>query len=127
MTYGQMLRAARQSRGFSLECVATELGCSIPYLSDIERDRRSPLSRGRLAPVVALLQLDELAFEIARAVASSEVSLAGLTPAQVERVVRLVERMRSGEPEIRVVSVPDPFGPDFEDEPPSSGRRRLDP
>ena len=44
MTFGAALRQARELAGKEQRQVAAELGISAQYLSDIEHDRRAPLS-----------------------------------------------------------------------------------
>lgn len=40
MTFGQALRHHRKAAGMSMRQVAEHLGCSIVYISNIERDRQ---------------------------------------------------------------------------------------
>ena len=42
MTLGERLRSIRKDRDYTLEYIADRAGISIPYLSDIERDKALP-------------------------------------------------------------------------------------
>ena len=57
-TFGPRLREARRSAGKTLEDVASHLGVSIPYVSDIERGNRAPLSNAKISVVAAFLGTD---------------------------------------------------------------------
>lgn len=60
MTPGAYLRATRKRRGLPLAAVAKKYGCSVPYLSDIERGNR-PIPSGDINRefLVNAYQLDE--------------------------------------------------------------------
>lgn len=51
---GSLLRAARRRAGLRLEDVARRLECSIPYLSDVERGKRS-ITTARLRKLARLV------------------------------------------------------------------------
>lgn len=91
-TFGERLRAARQSAGKSLRDVAMELGCSVPYLSDVERGRRGPLSGDKLEMVARVLNEHGLLDASARE--RAVLDLRGLTPKQRALVVAYVAKLR---------------------------------
>lgn len=53
-TFGSYLAAARKGAGLTLRAVGERLGLSVPYLHDIEHDRRSLPSERWTALVAAL-------------------------------------------------------------------------
>lgn len=73
---GTTLRTARQARGITIAHVAIALGKSVPYISDIERNRREwrRWPRERIELLAVVLDLD-----IARTIqAAAEFRLEGL-------------------------------------------------
>lgn len=42
--FGDYLRTMRERKGITLAALAKILGCSVPYLSDVETGRRNPLT-----------------------------------------------------------------------------------
>jgi transcriptional regulator with XRE-family HTH domain len=66
-TFGELLRFARQAAGMSQRALAQFLEVSAPYLSDVERDRRSPLTPARAATACRRLGINILAEAKARA------------------------------------------------------------
>jgi transcriptional regulator with XRE-family HTH domain len=67
-TFGELLRFARKAAGVSQRALAKLLGVSAPYLSDVERDRRAPLTAGRTVKAARRLGIPLLAEVKARAV-----------------------------------------------------------
>ena len=57
-SFGEILREARTIAGRSLDQVAKHLGITIAYLSDIERNRRAPLSQDKIHAVAEFLNAD---------------------------------------------------------------------
>jgi transcriptional regulator with XRE-family HTH domain len=55
--FGDLLRDYRVDAGVSLITVARHLGLSVPYVSDIERNKRAPLTRERILKVAELLNV----------------------------------------------------------------------
>lgn len=55
-TFGRKLRAERKRSGKTMAVVASHLGFSVPYLSDIERDRRNPPARELVEKIAVLLE-----------------------------------------------------------------------
>ncbi len=56
--FGTLLRAEREKAGKSMGELARYLGVSVPYLSDVERGNRSPLTQERLLKAAAFLGCD---------------------------------------------------------------------
>ena len=59
MTYGEYLKYKREEKQISLREVARTLGVSAPFLSDVENNRRGPLTEERLADLAKVLNLNE--------------------------------------------------------------------
>ncbi|MBP5091555.1 MAG: helix-turn-helix transcriptional regulator [Bacilli bacterium] len=59
MEFGELLRQTRISKGMSLRTLADRLGVSAPYLSDVEKGRRKPLTPENLVKVEAILGLSK--------------------------------------------------------------------
>jgi transcriptional regulator with XRE-family HTH domain len=57
MTLGGRLRSLRDERGWTLAELASRSSVSIPYLSDIEHDRKVP-TLGRLQSIAQSLGID---------------------------------------------------------------------
>jgi len=68
--FGEWLRARRRELGLTLRQVGHACGCSVPYLSDVEREQRPP------PPPGGMVRYRELA------------ALLGVTPDAVLRRVR---------------------------------------
>lgn len=58
-TFGEKLTSLRKSRRMSLRALATQLGVSAPYLSDVENGRNGPLTIERLERVKEILNLTD--------------------------------------------------------------------
>jgi transcriptional regulator with XRE-family HTH domain len=67
-TFGQTLRDHRRAADLPLREVATVLGCSVVYLSDVERDRRNPLSTRRILLAAECFGVDPLPLLTAAAI-----------------------------------------------------------
>jgi len=59
VTFGEYLKHKREEKHISLREVARTLGVSAPFLSDVENDRRGPLTEERLADLAKVLNLNE--------------------------------------------------------------------
>ncbi|NCB66682.1 MAG: XRE family transcriptional regulator [Bacilli bacterium] len=59
VTFGEYLKHKREEKQISLREVARTLGVSAPFLSDVENNRRGPLTEERLADLVKVLNLNE--------------------------------------------------------------------
>lgn len=57
MSLGEKIRATRLERGMSLRQLAAKIGCSPPFVSDIELGRRFP-SEATLASIAKTLEVD---------------------------------------------------------------------
>jgi transcriptional regulator with XRE-family HTH domain len=92
-TMGRAVARARASRGATLRTVAGELGISVPYLHDIEHDRRRlPPARWRaLVTALPALTLRALA-EAAVSAGPVEIDARELTSAQRARLVAALEQ-----------------------------------
>lgn len=59
VTFGEYLKHKREEKPISLREVARTLGVSAPFLSDVENNRRGPLTEERLADLVKVLNLND--------------------------------------------------------------------
>jgi transcriptional regulator with XRE-family HTH domain len=59
VTFGEYLKHKREQKQISLREVARTLGVSAPFLSDVENNRRGPLTEERLADLAKVLNLNE--------------------------------------------------------------------
>ena len=59
VTFGEYLKHKREEKQISLREVARTLGVSAPFLSDVENNRRGPLTEERLADLAKVLHLNE--------------------------------------------------------------------
>ena len=59
VTFGEYLKHKREEKQISLREVARTLGVSAPFLSDVENNRRAPLTEERLADLAKVLNLNE--------------------------------------------------------------------
>ncbi|MFA6680683.1 MAG: helix-turn-helix transcriptional regulator [Sphaerochaeta sp.] len=59
LTFGEYLKHKRDEKQISLREVARGLGVSAPFLSDVENNRRAPLTEERLADLGNVLNLNE--------------------------------------------------------------------
>lgn len=64
MKFNELLRAERKRAGKTLGDVARALNVSLPYLSDVERGTRPPLSPERIQQVAALLGSAETTIDL---------------------------------------------------------------
>lgn len=92
VTFGSLLRERRTAAGLTLGALAKILGISVPYLSDVELDRRNPFDRERMRTLAAALGIDILELEKAAAVSRGAFELqAGPTPLHVDVGAELAE------------------------------------
>lgn len=68
MMFGEFVRSKRHERKLTLRDVAEQLGVSIPYLSDVERGLRGPLSGSHLGTLAKALDLPLWELEVAASV-----------------------------------------------------------
>lgn len=109
--FGEALREAREGSKKSMGDVARELGFSVPYISDIERDRRNPPAEDVIRRIAAFLGVDADALVVLAAQTKKRLELemrsptpgqrilataltrrwAGVTPEQAEQVRKVLE------------------------------------
>jgi len=91
-TFGSLVRAARHSAGISLRAVGERLGVSVPFLHDVEHDRRRLAVKHWAALVEALPTLTvRVLAESAFAAGPVEIDARELTKAQRARLVEALE------------------------------------
>jgi len=56
--FGALLREHRRTAGYTLEAIAAHLDVSIPYMSDVERGNRPPLTPERIEVLSKFLCVD---------------------------------------------------------------------
>lgn len=61
-SFGAVLRSKRLAHGVTLARLAATLGVSVPYLSDVERGRRSPLRAALIENAATLAAISEGTF-----------------------------------------------------------------
>lgn len=59
VTFGEYLKHKREERQMSLRELARKLELSAPFLSDVENNRRAPLTEERLATLADVLNLSK--------------------------------------------------------------------
>lgn len=57
--FGEYIAKKRVEKGITLRKMADMLGCSAPFLSDVERDRRNPFEMDKLERLSQILGLDQ--------------------------------------------------------------------
>lgn len=91
--FGALLRASRLKAGWTLARLADYLGVSIPYLSEVERSHRAPLTVDRVRSAAAALGVDPAEFQKAAGVSRGAFALpAGPTPLHVDVGAELAEQ-----------------------------------
>lgn len=90
--FGRALRAAREAAGLSLVEGAAKIGISHPYLSQVERGERAPLSAEHIATAAEVLgaNLDALLAARARARGVAEIPTDGSSPRLNELAIHLM-------------------------------------
>ena len=56
-TFGEFIAQKRIEKGITLRDMASRLGVTAPYLSDVEKDRRNPFDMDKLTLLATILQL----------------------------------------------------------------------
>src|SRR5579862_4598867 len=56
--FGELLRDLRFKAGYSVGALARHLGCSTPYVSDVERGRRGPFDENKIRKAASFLNAD---------------------------------------------------------------------
>lgn len=59
VTFGEYLKKKREDKRISLRELARALNVSAPFLSDVENNRRAPLTEERLADLAEVLKLSD--------------------------------------------------------------------
>ena len=59
ITFGKYLSVLREKKDVTLRELARQIGVSAPFLSDVEKDRKPPLTADRLEKVAAALHLSK--------------------------------------------------------------------
>jgi transcriptional regulator with XRE-family HTH domain len=59
-TFGEVFREARKRAGKTMQDVASYIGVTVPYISDVENDNRSPLVSERIVKAAELFGIDPL-------------------------------------------------------------------
>jgi transcriptional regulator with XRE-family HTH domain len=96
MTPGEYLRATRKRLGFTLKTVAATYGCSIPYLSDIERgNRKIPSGDIDREFLVRAYDIDELELDAHIFRTDGVLKATDLTFDEREEVLALVAQIRA--------------------------------
>jgi transcriptional regulator with XRE-family HTH domain len=73
--FGTYLRKVRLSKQITLRQLADHLGCSEPYLSDVELGRRSPLTDSRIHQAAAFLGIEASELRVKAAVSRGKFKL----------------------------------------------------
>ena len=55
--FGEFIAQKRIEKGITLRDMASRLGVTAPYLSDVEKDRRNPFDMDKLTLLASILQL----------------------------------------------------------------------
>lgn len=97
--YGSVLRDAREAAGKTQREVGDAIGKTFGYVSEVEIGKRGPFEVPDNARIARLLGIPEVRLQVPAAVERREISLRGLTPAGIARVVEVVleERERARE------------------------------
>lgn len=93
--FGDLIRRIRIERGLSQRDVAKALGVSHVYLSEVERGTRAPLTHERIMRFAELVAASKIGLLVAAAQRRSSVDVGGMTPEQIEAVVRYTESLRT--------------------------------
>jgi len=87
--FGDYLRKAREKRGVTLSALAKILGCSAPYLSDVETGRRNPLASKKLEQAAEYLGLQRDKLEAKAAISLGQFKLPAGTAKADKIAIRL--------------------------------------
>jgi transcriptional regulator with XRE-family HTH domain len=87
MKFGEALRLARGTK--TLGQLSRHLGVSVPYLSDVERSHRHPLSDDYIDSAAAYLKADHVVLHVAAALSRGYVKryTDGMTEAEIRQFV----------------------------------------
>jgi len=73
--FGTYLRKVRMGRGVTLRELANHLGCSDPYLSDVELGRRAPLTDARIHQAAKFLRVEPVKLRVKAAISRGKFTL----------------------------------------------------
>lgn len=96
--FSERLRKRRRELAMTLKDIAESAGCSIPYVSELERGMKEPPPEGTLHRLARALRIDadELQ-ELAQASRKSlEFDLESASPMQKQLAIQLHRRFRDG-------------------------------
>ena len=98
--FGDELRRLRRTAGLTLKDLADEIGCTIVYVSDVERGRRNPPNPKKIQKLLARMDQEdkfaELLFLAARSRQSIEISVEDKTDDVASMLVALARRCDEG-------------------------------
>lgn len=63
-SFGEFIKDKRVEKGITMRRMAELLGCSAPYLSDVEKDRRNPFDMEKLRRLSRILSLSRNEYEL---------------------------------------------------------------
>lgn len=63
-SFGEFIKDKRAEKGITMRRMAELLGCSAPYLSDVEKDRRNPFDMEKLRRLSRILSLSRNEYEL---------------------------------------------------------------
>jgi len=89
--FGDYLRKAREKKGVTLSALARLLGCSVPYLSDVETGRRNPLTEKKLVQTAEFLGLQPESLKIKAAMSLGQFNLPAGSPKADRLAVKLAK------------------------------------
>lgn len=87
-TFGDLLRTLRSQAGMSMGELARQLAVSVPYISDVERGNRPPLTAARIEQVADLFRIDST--DLHAAAAASRGSFELPLPQNASRLAKQV-------------------------------------
>ena len=98
--FGEALRRLRRAKEMSLVDLADSIGCSIVYLSDVERGRRNPPSQQKIEKLLAAMGEDDRTVEMlvlaARSRQSIEIPVEDKNDHVTDMLVALARRCDEG-------------------------------
>ena len=96
MTAGEYLRSCRHLSGRPLRQVAAELGVSVSYLSDVERDRRPvPRDPALRSALCRAIEADNILVELLSARTATSIYVGDLSAMDRERVADFARLLRA--------------------------------
>jgi transcriptional regulator with XRE-family HTH domain len=106
-TFGEALRRLRRGMGRSLADLADALGCSIAFMSEVERGRKNPPSASGIKKILASMgqecRLSEFLLLAARSRRSIEIELEDKSDEVTSMLLALQRRCDEGELDADIV------------------------